>query len=291
MTIVVGHPTRTHDRSAISLGAMLARSLGTDLLVVSVVPAPWPTLVAGNVDKEFAAWSRETGAAAVANARQVLAEVAPDLESRAIAVAGRSVPVTLQEQALAVDATLVAVGSCGDGQWGRVALGSTADHLLHSAEVPVAVAPRGFATHAVPRFTRATCAFRADRASTDVLRRTTAICDAAGADVRVVTFGILGKTMYPSGVRGEKAVLASFVEQAESALRDAAAATGLREVDPVVATGRDWAEAVGAIEWNHDDVLVLGSSPRGVLARVFLGSHAARIVRNSSVPVVVVPES
>jgi len=291
MTIVVGHPTRTHDRAAISLGAMLARSIGTDLLVVSVVPAPWPTLVAGNVDKEYAAWSREAGAAAVADAERVLAEVAADLEARAIAVAGRSVPTALMEQADEADAGLVVVGSAEDGAWERVALGSTADHLLHAARVPVAVAPRGFATHAVRRFARATCAFRADRASSDVLRRTTEICASAGAVVRIATFGVLGKTMYPPEVRGEQDVLDSFVEQSEAALREAAAATGLREVDHVVATGRDWAEAVGRLEWRHDDVLVLGSSPRGVLARVFVGSHASRIIRQSPVPVVVVPES
>lgn len=291
MTIIVGHPTRTHDRAAISLGAMFARSLDTDLLVVSVVPAPWPTPVAGNVDKEFAAWSRTAGAAAVADAERVLGEVAADLESRAVAVPGRSVPTALMEQAAQVDAGLVVVGSAEDGAWERVALGSTADHLLHAAHVPVAVAPRGFATHAVPRFARATCAFRADRASVDVLRRTTEICAAAGAEVRIATFGVLGKTMYPPEVRGEQDVLDSFVEQSEAALRDAARATGLRDVDHVVATGRDWAEAVGRLEWRHDDVLVLGSSPRGVLARVFIGSHASRIIRHSPVPVVVVPES
>ncbi len=291
MTIVVGHPTRTHDRAAISLGAMLARSIGTDLLVVSVVPAPWPTLVAGNVDKEYAAWSREAGAAAVADAERVLAEVAADLESRAVAVAGRSVPTVLMDQADEVDAGLVVVGSAEDGAWERVALGSTADHLLHAARVPVAVAPRGFATHAVRRFARATCAFRADRASSDVLRRTTEICAAAGAEVRIATFGVLGKTMYPPEVRGEQDVLDSFVEQSEAALREAASATGLRDVNHVVATGRDWAEAVGRLDWRHDDVLVLGSSPRGVLARVFVGSHASRIIRHSPVPVVVVPES
>ena len=62
-------------------------------------------------------------------------------------------------------------------------------------------------------------------------------------------------------------------------------------VGHVVATGHDWAEAVGGLEWRHDEVLVLGSSPRGVLSRVFVGSHARRIIRHSPVPVVVVPES
>lgn len=291
MTIVVGHPTRTHDRAAISLGAMLARSLDTDLLVVSVVPAPWPTMVPGGVDKEYAAWSRAEGESAVADAERVLWEVAADLRTRAVSVPGRSVPAALLEQAREVDAGLVVLGSSESGPWDRVAVGSTADHLLHAAHVPVALAPRGFATHAVPRFGRATCAYRADRAAGDVLRRTTQICAAAGAELRVVAFGVLGRTMYPPEVRGEQDVLDAFVEQAGAALATAVAEIGLPDVESAVATGRDWGEAVARVDWRHDDVLVLGSSSRGVLSRVFLGSNATRIIRASPVPVVVVPET
>ncbi len=289
MTIVVGHPVRRHDRSAISLGAMLARSLGSDLLVVSVLPAPWPTTVAGNTDREFTAWTREQGAAAVRSAEAVLSEVADDLEARAISVSGRSVPLALLEQARAVDAGLLVVGSAEDGPLERVVTGSTADHLLHDAPLPVALAPRGFATHAVPRFRRATCAYRADGGSRAVLRRTVEICSSADAAVRIATLGVLGRTMYPPEVRGEEDVLAAFVEQAERDLRVAAADTGLPGVETVVSTGRSWAEAVADLGWRDDDVLVVGSSTRGPLARVFLGSHAHRIVRHCPVPVVVVP--
>ena len=40
---------------------------------------------------------------------------------------------------------------------------------------------------------------------------------------------------------------------------------------------------------GRGDVLVVGSSSGGVLARVFLGSNATRVVRHSPVPVIVVP--
>jgi nucleotide-binding universal stress UspA family protein len=43
------------------------------------------------------------------------------------------------------------------------------------------------------------------------------------------------------------------------------------------------------VEWEADEVLVVGSSRFGRLARVFLGSTAIKIVRYSPVPVVVVP--
>ena len=43
------------------------------------------------------------------------------------------------------------------------------------------------------------------------------------------------------------------------------------------------------LEWEPGEVLVVGSSRVGRLARVFLGSRAIKIVRYSPVPVVVVP--
>ena len=60
-------------------------------------------------------------------------------------------------------------------------------------------------------------------------------------------------------------------------------------IETVVATGRDWAEALGRLDWHDGDVLVVGSSPSGLLSRVFIGTNATRIVRHSPVPAVVVP--
>jgi nucleotide-binding universal stress UspA family protein len=290
VTLVVGHQPRRNDRSAISLGAMTARALDTDLLVVSVVPAPWPTPVAGNVDKEYAAHAREQGTAAVAEAERVLGEVAADLRSKAVSVPGRSVPAALLEQARQAGAGMVVVGSGSGGAWGSVVLGSTSDRLLHSSPVPVAVATRGFVTHGEPRLTRATCAFRADQPSRSALRRTAEICAEAGAELRVATFGVLGRTMYPPEVRGEQEVLDAFAEQAGRAQAAAVEEVlGAGGAQGVVAVGRSWSEALAGLEWRHGDLLVVGSSSGGALARVFLGSNATRVVRHSPVPVVVVP--
>ena len=53
--------------------------------------------------------------------------------------------------------------------------------------------------------------------------------------------------------------------------------------------GDDWEDAIEDVGWEDGDVLVVGSSSAGPIARVFLGSHSAKIVRHSPVPVVVVP--
>ena len=57
----------------------------------------------------------------------------------------------------------------------------------------------------------------------------------------------------------------------------------------MIGHGETWDEAVEDVEWADGDVLVVGSSSLGPIARVFLGSRAAKIVRHSPVPVVVVP--
>jgi nucleotide-binding universal stress UspA family protein len=57
----------------------------------------------------------------------------------------------------------------------------------------------------------------------------------------------------------------------------------------VVGRGEDWEDALEDVDWGPGDVLVVGSSPVGPVARVFLGSRSEKIVQHSPVPVVLVP--
>ena len=57
----------------------------------------------------------------------------------------------------------------------------------------------------------------------------------------------------------------------------------------MVGCGETWERGLEDVEWDDGDVLVVGSSSIGPVARVFLGSRATKIVRHSPVPVVVVP--
>jgi nucleotide-binding universal stress UspA family protein len=292
MTLVVGFGPDKGDRSPIDHAGTLARSAGQDLLVVSVVPAPWPTTTAEGTDRDFAAYSRELGARAVKQAEQALGEACPDVDARAMAEPARSVPAGLVASAERAEAAMIVVGSGTDGPYGHVVLSTTADRLLYSSTVPVSVATRGYRAASGARVGRVTCAVRGDAGSRAVLERTAAISAEIGAALRVVTFGVRGRTMYPPEVLGEDLVLASFVEQATAALD--AAVTETPGVDPAaqrqVAVGRSWSEALEALDWELDEVLVVGSSSSArLMERVFLGSHARKIVRHSPVPVVVVP--
>jgi len=292
MTLVVGHAPHKPDRAPLHLAAMLARSAGEDLDIVVVVPAPWPTPVAGGTDREFEEWSLEQGDRGVADATEAIAELCPDLHAVTEVYPGKSAAATLIERAEEVDARMIVVGSGTDGSWGKVVMSSTSERLLHSSPLPVAVATRGFRSAPGSRVVRATCAFRGDENSRAVLAATASLCKSAGAALRVVTFGVRGRTMYPPEVIGEDDVLAAYVEQAVEAQRAAIDALGPdrpAEVETVVGAGRSWAEALDDVHWDTGDVLVLGSSSASWMQRLFLGSNASKIVRHSPVPVIVVP--
>lgn len=297
MTLLVGFAPGKDDRSGIEFAATLARSVTPqeDLLIVSVVPAPWPTPVAGNTDREFVEWAAGRGQAAVTEAEAVLTEYCPAVTARAIWVQGRSIPTTLLEEAEKIGASTIVVGSGDDGAYGAIHLNSTSDRLLHSSTIPVAIATRGYTTRPTP-LSRISCAFRGDEASKRTLTAAAELALKTGVPLRVITFAVRGRTMYPPeiGLKTEDAVLEKWVEQSKVA--QAAAETQLRadgrapiEIESVVAVGRSWMSTVDSVEWNRDEILVVGSSSTSVLERIFLGSSATKIVRYSPVPVIAVP--
>jgi len=128
------------------------------------------------------------------------------------------------------------------------------------------------------------------------LRRTAAISADIGASLRLVTFAVRGRTVYTAGVgaRAEDMVLDRWISQATAAQADALktlaeSGSAPTEVDSVVTSGRSWGAAIDRLDWDHDEVLVVGSSSPSVIERIFLSSNASKIVRHSPVPVVVVP--
>jgi nucleotide-binding universal stress UspA family protein len=116
------------------------------------------------------------------------------------------------------------------------------------------------------------------------------------AGLRIASFAVRAHPPYTSGVgtQPEKAIIEQWVEEIEASGRAALDRVEYLpavppELEAVIGYGESWDEALEDIEWQDGDVLVVGSSSMGPIARVFLGSHASKIVRNSPVPVVVVP--
>ncbi|KAB7739553.1 universal stress protein [Nostocoides sp. F2B08] len=295
MTILLGFSPHQDDTGALELACQLARSDRDSVHAVTVVPQAWPTAVAGDTDRDFRLWAQEEGEHSTAVARELLAEHA-DIPSRASWCSGRSVPQTLLDRAAELEASLIVVGSGVEGPHGRISLTSKTDRLLHSSDVPVAVAPRGYWVGPTGRIGRATLGFRGDDATWSLLDRAAGICSRVDASLRLVTFAVRSRPMRPTLVSGsEEMVHTQWVRQA--AAEQAEALEHLRSlgfaeerVSSIVAVGASWGGAMDRLEWNRDDVLVVGSSSSStLLSRVFLGSSAAKIVRNSPVPVIVVP--
>ena len=110
--------------------------------------------------------------------------------------------------------------------------------------------------------------------------------------MRVVTFAVRGRTMYPPqlGLRVEDSILEATAGQARDSLAELKKQSVVGEdVTLQVATGNGWDEAIDNADWLDGELLALGTKQTGGIARVFLGSRGSKILRHSPVPVLVLP--
>ena len=117
-----------------------------------------------------------------------------------------------------------------------------------------------------------------------------------GATLRLASFAVHPRAPYTAGVgrEGDEAMVRQWTGEMQAAARavldDVRKLPVMpRDCESVVGAGEDWGEALEDVDWGPGDVLVVGSSSVGPLARVFLGSRSTKIVRNAPVPVAVVP--
>lgn len=293
MTYLVGYSPHKDDSCALALACQFARSEASTVHALTVVPRGWESVDGSATDGEFEQWAAEEGEASALEALARLAEY-PDVSSTATWVSGRSVPAAMLHQATALNASLIMVGSGLAGPEGVVTVTSKTDRLLHSSHVPVVIAPRGYCPRPDARITRVTLAFRDDDVTWGLLDDVAGICQRVAAELRLLTVALKQRTMVSSAVRrNEELVYANLLEQVGAAQAKAVehlAGLGV-QADTEIARGTSWPAALASVPFGAGDVLMVGSSSTHRLAHVFLGSSAAKIVRNSRVPVVVVPRA
>lgn len=298
MTIVVGLAPGNKGHAALHLGAVIARSRVEDLLVCSVMKAPWPP-EPHQADREYLAYQEQTAEASLEYARSYLGTGPLDVQyvvRRASSVAAGLLDLVTERQV-----GMVVLGSSSVGILGRVMLGGVAERILHGAEIPVAVAPRGYLGGPVTELARLSVAFgRADHDSR-LLTRAASAARELSASLRVVCFAVRPMAAANEAVDldAEQAVVAQWqrriqedVASTVAAVREGATGPGhgtvATRVDLVLGEGSTWDAALHDVEWSSGDILVVGTSS-GPFSRFFLGSHAAKIVRNSPVPVLLLP--
>jgi nucleotide-binding universal stress UspA family protein len=292
MTTLIGLAPNERGAAAVHLGSMLARSVSDDVVVATVVPTPWPPNP-DRIDAEYLAHQEKAAEEALAGART---RIGPDLSVELITHSARSVSSGLLDVARDRRATVVALGSSSGGVFGVVSLGGVAERILHSADIPVALAPRGYDTGTTnARISRITVAFgRADKDS-DLLVTAAAVAADIGATLRVACFAVRPMTAAAGSIEpaAENLVVDEWVTGLESdvrqALRGRADGASTR-VGVVVGRGGTWVEALADVPWGSGEVLAVGTSSSAV-SRFFLGSHALKIVRSSPVPVYLWPRA
>jgi nucleotide-binding universal stress UspA family protein len=144
--------------------------------------------------------------------------------------------------------------------------------------------------------TRVTAAYGASETAEDLIVAAAGVASRVGASLRIASFAVWSRPDYTTrlGTEPEDPILQEWLETtrqtaAESLEQLEELPEVPRDIHAVIGHGTNWADAIDDIAWGDGDVLVVGSSSVGPVASVFLGSRAAKIVRHSPVPVIVVP--
>lgn len=291
MTVVVGYRAGKVGLSGLYLAIVVARTLQTSLTVATVVPRPWLTPSLARVDAEYEDWAANLAENSAKEAQRYLFPLAEGLEINFAQRPHRSVSGGLIEVVEEVQGEILVLGSLPSGGRTQVVVGTTADWLLHSSPVPVAISAPGYQSQ-TGGLTRLSCAYSAAPQSLEVVRRCVEYADRLKVPLRIVTFAVRGRTMYPPevGLDAEDTILDAWSVQARDIL-EALKSDGVvgDDVALQVVTGHSWVEVLGKTEWINGEVLALGTTPRGDFQRVFLGARSGKIIRHSPVPVLVLP--
>jgi nucleotide-binding universal stress UspA family protein len=292
VTVAVGYLAGKSGRSPLYLAVEAAKTLKSSLTVVTVVPRPWMTPSIARIDAEYAQYAEQLAADSAKQAQQCIDSLATGLDVKFHKVAHRSVSGGLLEAAEELKSEVLVLGSAADGKLGQVVVGSTADRLLHSSPVPLTISPRGYRGSKASGLTRITAAYPGTPETLHVVERVAALAERLDVPMRVVTFAVRGRTMYPPevGLRAEDSILEQLASQARETLAQLKKDGAVREdVELQVVTGDGWDDALDDADWQDGDLLAIGTSPVGGIARVFLGSRGSKILRHSPVPVLVLP--
>lgn len=285
LRIVVGYTANDAGSDALALASRIATAAEGELEVVMVLPSE-----AHNsrvpVDAGYVRYLRQQSREWLTEASEHLgADVASKLHLRyAESYAGG-----LTEAAHEFDAQLIVVGAADGGLLGRSRIGSVANELLHSSDVPVILAPSGSReVQGSQGVTRITACVGTRPGSDALLEAATRLARDAHAPLRLVS---LVPIDLPAGLDTELAKLTSAVH-VEEVLEEARAAlpTGI-EATAQTATGATIEDAVQALDWHQGELVLVGSSRLAAPRRLFLGSTAAKMLHELPVPMIVVPRT
>lgn len=290
MTILAGFSSSRQGSAPLNLAVQLAHTTGERVVAAAIVERALPAGI-DPIEDEYQGYM---AAKASHSLGRVVDQVRGDLDIAMVVHQSTSIPQGLMELVKNHDATTVVVGSSSSGLLGRVALGSVTERIVHTAAVPVVIAPRGYPPSPVP-IQRLTAAYGGAADAVGLINTSAALADDWSVRLRIASFTVRPVTMFGGAIEGsaENLVVAQWTRKTMDAvtrqLNEARAVAQVPDVNVVIGAGAEWREAVDGIAWQSGDLLLLGSGAAGPIARVFLGSAASKILRHSPVPVVIMP--
>lgn len=282
--VVVGYTATDAGADALALGARLAVATGSVLEIVMVLPGERSVITPP--DAGYDRLVRERAHQWLARASETLKEsVAHGRHVRY----GESFAEGLIAAAAEFGAGMIVVGAANGGLRGRHRLGTVANELMHSSDVPVVLAPEGAREVAASVGVERVTAAIGTRPGGDVLLAEAAgLATASGAPLRLLS---LATVDLPAGV-DTGVIRLTEATHAEKVLAQARASLGEGSVAEVVsAQGADIEDAVSQIEWLPGEIAMVGSSRLAQPRRLFLGSTAAKMLHVLPVPMIVVPRT
>lgn len=280
MRLLIGYLATPGGADALALGVRLARTFNAELDICAVLPVPVPLNMEyqGKLSDQAEQWLGEA-----------LKSVPDGITAHTHVSFHESFAEGISQEAERLDSAAIVVGGSGGGLAGGFSLGSVVNDLLHSAPVPVAVAPRGIRHSEVERVRSITCAVGTRPGAEHLLDFAVQACTAAGTPLRLVSLVSLDE-YGPRSEIGPEAIRQQALDHAAATL--ATARSSLAEGFPVsvtVADGSTVEAAVEKLDWREGDLIMVGSSRLAQPRRLFLGSTAAKMLRVLHVPLIVVP--
>lgn len=289
MRLIVGYLATPSGKDGLVLGTQLARSLGAQLDICMVLP-PDRTLPA-KVPSE-AGYDDILAARAHGWLAEAKASVPEDIQVEVHLSFHESFAQGLLDEVDRLNALAIVVGASGDGLLGRHAIGSVSTELLHSAHVPVALAPRGTRHSAASAIREVTCALGTRVGADIVLNTAVRTSELMQVPLRLVSLVALDPQ---NDLRDHRDTAESARERARNHAQDTLdvareALPAEFPIEVIIADGSTVESAVRQLDWQDGDLVMVGSSRLAQPRKLFLGSTAAKMLRVLPVPMVVVPK-
>lgn len=285
---LVGYSADKGGCEALRLAAMLARAAGGQVIVAVILPETWDHPSPAMVDVEYAQFLERHAEKTLQQARSEMpAGIAAEYLHHHAESASTGLLALCGER----QADAIVLGSSRKAPMARFQEGTVASEILRSARVPVALAPRGYVAPETG-LSRITCAISASTHSLQLAHEAGRIAAGFHVPLRLATFIVRDRQMYPSGAGYDVENMVSNKFRAQAmAVHDQIRADweGAELPQSALGDGRIWKEAVADLTWQPDEMLVIGSSRLGGFMRVFVGSNSGKVLRHAPVPRMIVP--